>query len=292
VVSLLDTWPEEYSDEPYRSYARILDEQPNPPRTVSYREVLKAQFRSGMVLGVVGLGAVGSVFFAILILTAHYDALRTLIYGVFLVGSGIFLVSFPFLVSRGMTRILRYGVRAEAHLVSTRGSAQYFKAKVRFNLGGEAVEREAPASLHSDWLKDVSPKDLVEVLVDPKSGVPRLFLRVKHRDPPDVGDRSSRSYPPGRNQPKEPEETPPGRRGCLGGGCCSYAFMLGLAIAFSVLAVAILGFIFAVFSPRGTEEGRRAVESLSLILLLVGAGALLLLAVPYIILAILSRRKR
>jgi hypothetical protein len=291
VTSSPDTWPEEYHQEPYRSYARILDEQPDPPRRVSYGEMLKAHFRSRMVLGVIVFGAVSSIIYSIIILSERNAVLKLLVI-VVLIGSGVVLVFYPFVNSQIMARALRYGVRTEAHLVRTRERGRDFKARVRFSLGGEVVEREAVANLHRKWLEAVSPKDVLEVLIHPRSGAPRLFLRVKHRDAPAAADGSSRSRVAGARQSGAPEETSPRRRGCLGGSCISYAFLLGLMIAMSFVALAIMSFIFALFSPRGTEEGRRAVESLGLWFLLAGLGVALLLVVPYIILAIVARRKR
>jgi hypothetical protein len=269
----------------------MLDEQPDPPRRVSYREVLKAMFRSRLFLGVAGLGAVSIIMFSFLILTEHYDVIRTLMFSLLLIGPGIVMVFLPFLLSRSMTRILRYGVRTEAHVVRTSWNGRDFKARVRFSVGGEVVEREALADLHKGWLKDVLPKDVIEVLVDPRSGAPRIFLRVKHRDMPVVTDGSSRSRVAGSRQSGAPEETSPGRRGCLGGSCINFAFMLGLMIAVSFVGLAIMSFIFTLFLPRATEEGRRVGESLSLWFLLAGLGVVLLLVVPYIIVAIVASRK-
>ncbi|MFL5735569.1 MAG: hypothetical protein ACJ78Q_20625 [Chloroflexia bacterium] len=299
VVSLLDMWPEVYRQEPYRSYARILDEQPDPPRRVTYLDVLKAQFRSRVMLGIMGLGAVSSVIYSVLIVREH-NAVLTLSTIVLLLGPAVFLVFYPFFDSWRMARALRDGMRTEAHLVGTRegplarfrGSGGDLQAKVRFGLGGQVVEREGPMGLQRKWLKDVSPEDVIEVLVDPKSGVPRLFLRVKHRASPAVVGESSKGYAPGSSQPEEPAEMPTGRRGCLGGGCLNYVFMLGLFITMSLFAVAIIGIIFVLFKPGGTAEGRQAVLSMSLWLLLAGLGAALLFVVPFIILAIVAQRKR
>jgi len=177
---MISAWPEEYNDEPYLSYARILVQQPDPPRTISFEEILKAQFRPLGTWIVVGLGII-SVFLGLIgfVQQLSHSLLYALAILVLMLAFGIPLLLSPIIAARRMTKALRYGVQAEAQILRRKHRGNQLYGTVRIYLGTEVIEKECLLSSQHQWVDKLSSKDVIEVLADPERRVPVLFLRVK-----------------------------------------------------------------------------------------------------------------